>query len=470
LGIPAFKLLLLLLTVLTLAFLWAINRPAIAAPPDTPGAAIGKVAQERGVTLDKRASAEVVPLGQVVTFTVIIKNNGAETINPTLTDTLPDPAEGLALLEHDDKDKVANTGAVEFEDNALTWTGSLASGEEAVIVYQAIPPTTSTPGQTLENKAVLQFGETILQDTVSIQTADPGLGIWGSFVNFIAKALIFFDQSLEALNLPYAFGFAIILFTVLVRGATFPLNMQQIKSSKAMQDLQPKLKEIQEKYKGDREKLAQEQMRLYKEHGVNPLGGCLPLLVQMPIWFALYQALIQLSHEGLLIQGFFWIPSLAGPPLSQDGGGFLPPWLYPFVDGAPPIGWADALAYMVLPVLLVISQIYMQNLMTPTSSDPQQAQMQSIMKFMPIMFGYFSLIVPSGLTLYWFTSNILALIQQYFTKSQVTQPQTTTEASSSISAPVHAPTTVPASTSGETSQEDKKGKNVRSKRKSRRKR
>ena len=98
----------------------------------------------------------------------------------------------------------------------------------------------------------------------------------------------------------YCFKFKsskIILFTVLVRLATFPLNVQQIKSSKAMQELQPKMKELQEKFKGDREKLAQEQMKLYKEHGVNPLGGCLPMLVQMPIWFALYRSLLQLSRE-----------------------------------------------------------------------------------------------------------------------------------------------------------------------------
>jgi YidC/Oxa1 family membrane protein insertase len=227
-----------------------------------------------------------------------------------------------------------------------------------------------------------------------------------------------------------------------------------------MQDLQPKLKEIQEKHKGDREKLAQEQMRLYKEHGVNPLGGCLPMLVQMPIWFALYQSLIQLAHEGLLTEGFLWIPSLAGQ-VSSWGGSIE--WLWPL---PPSVGWANAIAYLVMPVLLVVSQIYMQQLMTPPTSDPQQAQMQSIMKFMPLMFGYFALIVPSGLTLYWFTSNILGVAQHYFTKSQLDRPATKaeeTEVSSPISA---APTTVPATTSGE----DKKGKNVKSKRKSRRKR
>ena len=120
------------------------------------------------------------------------------------------------------------------------------------------------------------------------------------------------------------------------------------------------------------------------------------------------------------------------------------------------------MAYLVLPVLLVVSQFYMQQMMTPPNPDPQQASMQSMMKIMPIMFGYFSLIVPSGLTLYWFTSNILALIQQYFTQTSM-KPATTP-----AGAPLRAPVTAsPIATNVE---EDNKNTNVKSKRKSRRKR
>jgi YidC/Oxa1 family membrane protein insertase len=277
----------------------------------------------------------------------------------------------------------------------------------------------------------------------------------------VALALVFFDRSLAQVGIPYAFGFAIILFTVVVRLATFPLNVQQIRSAKAMQELQPRLKELQEKYKNDKEKLAQEQMRLYKEAGVNPLGGCLPTLVQMPIWFALYQALIQLSHEGLLAEGFLWIPSLAGPVADRTGG---LSWLWPL---PPSIGWGPALAYLVLPVLLIVSQLYMQQMMTPANPDPQQASMNSVMKFMPFMFGYFALVVPSGLTLYWFTSNLLAIVQQYFTKTQISgAPAGVTGAPiSSSSAPV--PNSPVPATSGE---EVSKEKDAKAKRKSRRKR
>jgi YidC/Oxa1 family membrane protein insertase len=450
------------------AFIFLTNETAEAAPPDTPGRVIERFVEKAGVSLEKQPGSELVPLGQVVSYTVTIQNDSERTIEATLVDELPKVPEGLALQT----DTISSTtGTVEGEENTVFWAGSLAPGEGAVIVYDAVPPTTSTADQTQENVAVLQFGETTLEAAASITTQEPDLNLWNSFVNFIAMALVFFDRALaSATGLTYTFGLAIILFTVVIRLATFPLNMQQIKSSKAMQELQPKLKALQEKHKGDKEKLAQEQMALYKEHGVNPLGGCLPMLVQMPIWFALYRSLIQLSTEGLLNEPFLWIPNLAGP-VSGFGGGIE--WLWPF---PPSVGWPDALAYLVMPVLLVVSQLYMQKLMTPASSDPQQAQMQGIMKFMPLMFGYFALVVPSGLTLYWFTSNILGVGQHYITRTKTGQaPATATTAEAAVSAssapvPATSTGTAPASVSSEEDKKDKKRKNVRSKRKSKRKR
>jgi len=397
------------------------------------------------------------PLGQVVSFTVTIRNDGSETVNPTLTDRMPDD---LALQT---KTISATMGQAEAQGDTVSWQGNLAPGEEAIIVYDAIPPSTSDPGQTLNNVVQLEFGGSTLEAGATVLTDAPERGIWGKFVNMLAVILVSLDRRLESVGIPYSFGFAIILFTVIVRVATFPLNMQQIRSSKAMQELQPKMKEMQEKYKGDREKLAQEQMKLYKEHGVNPLGGCLPMLVQMPIWFALYRSLLQLSREGLLNDGFFWIPSLAGPVSDYNQG--LSSWLFPFVDGAPPIGWSAAIAYLILPILLVVSQLYMQQMMTPTTDDPQQASMQSIMKIMPLMFGYFALIVPSGLTLYWFTSNILAMGQQYFTKTSLSTSPTPAVAGSPAGA------INPVSTDSQEDKEQNREKNVKKRRKrSRRKR
>jgi len=231
--------------------------------------------------------------------------------------------------------------------------------------------------------------------------------VWQAFIDLIANGLLFFNGMLDGLGLPYSFGFAIILFTLIIKALTFPLNQKQMQSSRATQELQPKLKELQKKYAKDKEKLSQEQMKLYKEAGVNPLGGCLPMIIQMPIWFALYRALYQLAGtEPALQEGFFWIPSLAGPVAERTAG---LSWLWPL---PPSVGWPDAIGYLVLPVLLVVSQLYMQKMMTPTSDDPQQKSMSQMMMFMPFMFGYFALVVPSGLSLYWFTNNILSLVQQ----------------------------------------------------------
>lgn len=433
----------------------ALFRPATAASPDQSSTtALSPAAQANGVTLEKKASADKVQLGQVVTFTVTAKNESSRDIDFNFTDVMP---KGLSLALQTHFISVT-LGTFDNQNNTVTWSGHLPRNQTATIIYHAIPPSTAEPGETLKNVAQLKFGETTLEASATVKTEPKELGVWGSFVNFIALSLVYLDNILKGWGIPYAFGFSIILFTVVVRLATFPLNMQQIKSSKAMQELQPRMKELQEKYKNDREKLAQEQMALYKEAGVNPLGGCLPTLVQMPIWFALYQSLTQLSHEGLLYEGFLWIPSLAGP-VADRGGGLT--WLWPL---PPSIGWAPALAYLVLPVLLVVSQFYMQQMMTPPNPDPQQASMNSMMKVMPLMFGYFSLIVPSGLTLYWFTSNLLALVQQYFTQTNIKQAATASPGTR-LSAPVAASSPLVAN-----AEENSKDTNVKSKRKSRRKR
>lgn len=221
-------------------------------------------------------------------------------------------------------------------------------------------------------------------------------------------------DGLQALHVPYAYGFAIILLTILVKAATLPLSKKQVESSLAMQNLSPKIKAIQQRYAGNQERIQLETARLYKQAGVNPLAGCLPTLATIPVWIGLYRALSNVANEGLLTEGFFWIPSLAGPTTiaaRQSGSGIS--WIFPFVDGAPPLGWGDTIAYLVLPVLLIISQyVSMQLMQTPQSDDPSQKNTQAILKFLPLMIGYFSLSVPSGLSLYWLTNNILSTGQQ----------------------------------------------------------
>ncbi|CAA6656822.1 unnamed protein product [Spirodela intermedia] len=240
----------------------------------------------------------------------------------------------------------------------------------------------------------------------------------GGWFGFIAEAmevvLKVLKDGLSAVHVPYAYGFAIILLTVIVKVATLPLTKQQVESTLAMQNLQPKIKAIQQRYSGNQERIQLETSRLYKQAGVNPLAGCFPTLATIPVWIGLYQALSNVANEGLLTEGFFWIPSLGGPTTiaaRQSGAGIS--WLLPFVDGHPPLGWSETAAYLVLPVLLVISQyVSMEIMKPPQTDDPSQKNSLLVLKFLPLMIGYFSLSVPSGLSIYWFVNNVLSTAQQ----------------------------------------------------------
>jgi YidC/Oxa1 family membrane protein insertase len=208
---------------------------------------------------------------------------------------------------------------------------------------------------------------------------------------------------------------AIVVFTILVRIAILPLTAQQQRSAKAMQQLQPELKKLQDKYKNDREKLAQEQMALYKEHGVNPFGGCLPLLIQFPILIGLYQAIIftlaATPFQLLDLSGRFLIPGLDHlVPLNNL-------WLQMDLTKPPTDNPVWALA---LPVLVLVTT-WAQSKLTipatpPSSSDdgrPNQAQAmtQSMTTIMPLMFGFFSLSFSVGLSIYFVVSNLIGIAQ-----------------------------------------------------------
>ncbi len=210
---------------------------------------------------------------------------------------------------------------------------------------------------------------------------------------------------LTPIGLP-SFGLAIILVTILIRLLLYPLTRKQMQSMKKMQAIQPKMKELQEKYGKDREKLSQKQMELYKQEGVNPAGGCLPLLIQMPFLFAFYYALLGLGSQ--LDQPFLWIPSLAFPSYGQGMA-----WLQPITPAhllSPAV-----LPYLVLPVLYILSQFVMQRMSQTSNPTAGGGSTNTVMMLMPLMFGYITLIVPSGLSLYWFTSNVLQIFQQGLT-------------------------------------------------------
>ncbi len=174
-------------------------------------------------------------------------------------------------------------------------------------------------------------------------------------------------------------GWAIILFTLLVKLILFPLSYKGMMSMNKMRDLAPKLKELKEKYKGDPAKLNQQTMAMYKKHGANPMGGCLPMILQIPVFFALYRVLLNADE----------------------------------LQGAPWIGWITNLAdkdpIYVLPVLMGASMWLMQKLQPTTMTDPMQ---KKIFQWFPVIMTFFFLSFPAGLVLYWLTNNLLSIGQQ----------------------------------------------------------
>lgn len=250
------------------------------------------------------------------------------------------------------------------------------------------------------------------QSGVDVMSTPPD-GLWQTIVVWpLAKALIYIDQFLVNANVPYHWGFAIIAFTVLVRLVMFPLTLTQIRGMQAQKELQPKLQELQKKYGKDREKMVQEQTKLYQEAGVNPLSGCLPLVLQMPVLFGLYAALVA-TGSSLKDSAFFWIPDLSFPSYTQGMG-----WVTELFNAGE---YGRLIGYLILPILLMISQFIMQKWMsppTPAGSDDSQANMMKQMSLvMTFMFGFFTIQVPAGLTLYWVTSNLLQMLQQWLTTS-----------------------------------------------------
>ena len=220
------------------------------------------------------------------------------------------------------------------------------------------------------------------------------------FVNPTINALVILN------NIVFGdFGLAIIIFTLLMRLATMPLTLRQIHSTRALSTLQPKIQEIQKKHK-DPKRRQEETMKIYRQAGVNPLGCLLPMLVQFPIWIALYQAL-------RIIVG--------GTPESVVG---LSQRLYPwgYIESAVPLEnrflWMDLGQpdrSLILALIVFTSTYVQQKLSTIPSTDPQaQARNQMMNWMMPLMFAWFTLGVPSGLAVYWAVSNITAVMMYYF--------------------------------------------------------
>ena len=201
----------------------------------------------------------------------------------------------------------------------------------------------------------------------------------------IESLLRFVLESLFAITSAAGFasyGWAIILLTIIVKMALYPLTVKQVKSMKAMQELSPKMKKIQEKYKDNPQMMQQKIGALYKDAGVNPLAGCLPLLIQMPILMGMYYSLYNFSYPTPESAYFLWMTSMSDP---------------------------DPL--YILPVLSALTTFLQQKMTTTDSNNPQ---MKMMMFIMPLFIGWISINFPSGLVLYWVTMNVVQIVQQWW--------------------------------------------------------
>jgi YidC/Oxa1 family membrane protein insertase len=211
------------------------------------------------------------------------------------------------------------------------------------------------------------------------------LPVWSQFVDLIEWGLVFFA------DLTGSAGLSIIIFTVIIKTILLPLTVKALRSTLSMQELQPKVKELQKRFGKDRQRLSAETMKLYQEHGVNPMSGCLPMVAQIPVFFGLYFAIRSLSQGGggVWADGFLWIPDLA----------LADPW-------------------KVLPFAAAIFQFVQMRMTRPHGQgppdDPQQRMMYTMMNFMPLMVIVIGWTFASGPVLYWAASALYSVIQQWF--------------------------------------------------------
>ncbi len=244
----------------------------------------------------------------------------------------------------------------------------------------------------------------------------------------IVTLLVLIYQGLSSLGLPGAFGFSIIILTIAIRLLVWPFMSKQLKSAKKMAELKPHLDELKTKHKGDKQALAAAQMSLYKEHGVNPAGGCLPTLIQIPIIIALYQTIFAFFGNGQGLDNInksLYLPSLqltSSPDLNFFGINLA----------AKPADFGTiGIAVLLVPVITAGLQFIQSKMMAPKMvkpypgdkpkekkekedlSDSMSAVQSQMMYMMPVMIGYFAFQFPIGLALYWNIFTIIGIIQQY---------------------------------------------------------
>ena len=282
-------------------------------------------------------------------------------------------------------------------DAEIDGTMKLAATDDVVVNQLINPMFELSPGEKKTFKFYVFMGPKSM-DLLDSLGHDLGKALNFGFFNVIAKPCLWFMNKIYSVIPNY--GIAIILLTLCTKILLWPLGNKSYKSMSEMKKLQPLMTEIREKHKGDKQKMNQELMALYKTYKVNPMGGCLPMVLQIPVFFALYRMLyqaIELRHAPF----FLWINDLSAPDRLFDFG-----FSIPFME--PPYG---------IPVLTIImgATMLLQQKMSPPPGDPTQAKM---MMLMPVVFTFIFINFSSGLVLYWLVNNVLSISQQYYVQKK----------------------------------------------------
>lgn len=270
--------------------------------------------------------------------------------------------------------------------------------DQGLVVNQLINPMFEIPPGSREAFQFLIFMGPKSMELLNSLGHDLGKALNFGFFDIIAKPCLWFMNKIHSVIPNY--GIAIIILTLFTKILLWPLGNKSYKSMSEMKRLQPLMTEIREKFKGDKQKMNQELMALYRTYKVNPMGGCLPMVLQIPVFFALYRMLyqaIELRHAPF----FLWINDLSAPDRLFNFG-----FSIPFMQ--PPYG---------IPVLTIImgATMLLQQKMSPPPGDPTQAKM---MMLMPLVFTFIFINFSSGLVLYWLVNNVLSISQQYYVQKK----------------------------------------------------
>jgi len=244
---------------------------------------------------------------------------------------------------------------------------------------------------------------------------------WNGFIGFQSEIIKAIDQKLRDAGVEQAFGWSIIAYTTLIKVLTFPIQQGQLKSTSMMQLLSPKTKEIQERYKDDPETQQRLLGQLYSVMDVNPLGGCLPVFIQIPIFWSLYGVWRRLAAEKFshYDEGWLWVPSLAQPNPDFQ---FKFDWLLEFKDGQPVMGWQDYLSYLIFPAILVgftvIQQQQAQASRPKDTATPEEQQvLLQVLPWVSVYFiGSLSLELPQAVSVYYTVNSLLTVAQTQLVK------------------------------------------------------